>query len=230
MDTPIKTGIPRPSLAPMKIILVYALLILIYSAGFCQNLDIRLLKEINLNRNKSLDPAFRTLSKTATPMSFIVPITVVSIGLIKNEDRLKVKGLIIGESILVASIITTSLKYSIHRERPFVTYPAIENTVSAGSPSFPSGHTSTSFATATSLSMAFHKWYVIAPAFIWAGAIGYSRMDLGVHYPSDVLAGALMGCGSIILTNKINKWMNKKHSKKLNNIKQTSLPAITLFH
>lgn len=78
----------------------------------------------------------------------------------------------------------------------------------------PSGHTSTAFATATSLSLAYPKWYVVAPSFVWAGAIGYSRMHLGVHYPSDVLAGAIVGSGSAYLTYKANQWINKKRKKK----------------
>ncbi|HEU4788615.1 MAG TPA: phosphatase PAP2 family protein, partial [Flavobacterium sp.] len=60
--------------------------------------------------------------------------------------------------------------------------------------------------------------YVIAPSFLWAGAVGYSRMYLGVHYPTDVLAGAIVGSGSAFLCYKLNKWINKKrapHQKKL---------------
>ena len=78
----------------------------------------------------------------------------------------------------------------------------------------PSGHTSTAFATATSLSLAYPKWYVVAPSFIWAGTIGYSRMHLGVHYPSDVVVGALVGSGSAFLCYKANQWINKKRKKK----------------
>lgn len=89
------------------------------------------------------------------------------------------------------------MKYGFNRKRPFVTYPdLITKKSEAGSPSFPSGHTSQAFATATSLSLAYPKWYVIAPSLLWAGAVGYSRMELGVHYPSDVLVGALIGIGS----------------------------------
>jgi membrane-associated phospholipid phosphatase len=80
----------------------------------------------------------------------------------------------------------------------------------AGSPSFPSGHTSDAFATATSLSIAFPKWYVIAPSFLWACSVGYSRMDLGVHYPSDVMAGAIIGAGSAYLCYKANRWIQKR--------------------
>jgi membrane-associated phospholipid phosphatase len=106
---------------------------------------------------------------------------------------------------LVSGFVTISMKYAIQRDRPFVTYPDIQKLTGAGSPSFPSGHTSEAFATATSLSLAFPKWYVIAPSFLWASAAGYSRMHLGVHYPSDVLVGALVGAGSAWLCHELNK-------------------------
>jgi membrane-associated phospholipid phosphatase len=51
----------------------------------------------------------------------------------------------------------------------------------------------------------YPKWYIIVPSICWAGAVGYSRMHLGVHYPSDVVAGALVGAGSAWLTHYVNK-------------------------
>lgn len=111
-----------------------------------------------------------------------------------------------GASYAVSGIITLGLKYSIQRKRPFVTYQdLVTKKTAAGSFSFPSGHTSSAFATATSLSLLYPKWHVIAPSFLWASAVGYSRMELGVHYPSDVLAGALIGFASSFLMYKVNK-------------------------
>jgi membrane-associated phospholipid phosphatase len=62
----------------------------------------------------------------------------------------------------------------------------------------------------TSLSVAYPKWYVIAPAYTWAAGVAYSRLALGAHYPSDVLAGAIIGSGSAWLNIKLNQWLNKK--------------------
>ena len=71
----------------------------------------------------------------------------------------------------------------------------------------PSGHTSGAFATATALSLKYPEWYVIVPSYLWASSVGLSRMHLGLHYPTDVLAGAVLGAGSAYLTYKVNEWL-----------------------
>jgi membrane-associated phospholipid phosphatase len=174
-----------------------------------QNADIELLRSINLERNSDLDPAFRFITNSVTPVSIGAPATVLFSGWIMKDSAVVKKGLILAEGLIVSGFITAGLKYSVRRTRPFVTYPDLEQVVGAGSPSFPSGHTSAAFETATALSIAFPKWYVIAPSFCWAAAAGYSRMDLGVHYPSDVLAGAVVGSGCAYLTWYLNKRLNK---------------------
>ena len=179
-----------------------------------QNADINILRDINVNRNISLDPTFKIITNSAVPISVATPIIIYSVGLIKQDSTIKKQAIFIGETFLVSAFVTTALKHSIKRERPFDTYSDIDNATSAPGYSFPSGHTSTAFATATSLSMAYPKWYVIAPSLVWASAVGYSRMHLGVHYPTDVFAGALVGSGCAYITYRANKWLNKKRSKK----------------
>ncbi|MDI1306912.1 MAG: phosphatase PAP2 family protein [bacterium] len=179
-----------------------------------QNIDINILRDINVNRNKNLDPTFKLVSKSALPISIAAPIIIYSVGLIKKDSAIKKQAIFIGETFLVNAFVTTALKQVVKRKRPFDSYADIDQAISAGGYSFPSGHTSIAFATATALSMAYPKWYVIAPSFVWASAVGYSRMHLGVHYPSDVFAGAILGTGSAYLTYKANKWINKKRSKK----------------
>lgn len=179
-----------------------------------QNIDVNILRDINVNRNKKLDPTFKSISRSALPISIATPIIMYSVGMVKKDSTIKKQAIFIGETFLVNAFITTALKQVVKRQRPFDTYSDIDQAISASSYSFPSGHTSTAFATATSLSMAYPKWYVITPSFIWAGAVGYSRMHLGVHYPSDVFAGAILGSGSAYLTYKANKWINKRRYKK----------------
>jgi membrane-associated phospholipid phosphatase len=98
------------------------------------------------------------------------------------------------------------LKKIVNRPRPFVTYSDIfQKDSHVGPYSFPSGHTSSAFALATSVSLCYPQWYIVAPMALWAITVGYSRMYLGVHYPSDVLVGALIGSGCAVLTHYINR-------------------------
>ncbi len=66
-----------------------------------------------------------------------------------------------------------------------------------GDSSFPSGHTASSFAAAAGIFLCNKKWSI--PAFVTAFLIGFSRMYLFVHYPSDVFVGVVVGiiCGII---------------------------------
>ncbi len=185
-----------------------------FNLCFAQNWDIDLLKEINLDRNKSLDPTFKLITKSVSPLSIGTPFAVFGLGLIQKDSSLKSKGIFMVEALCVNAFTTTALKLAFKRDRPFVTYPYLDKQADAGSYSFPSGHTSSAFALATSLSLAFPKWYVIAPAYLYASAAGYSRMHLGVHYPSDVLAGAIVGAGSAVLSNYLQRKISTQYSRK----------------
>jgi len=99
--------------------------------------------------------------------------------------------------------LTIGLKRIVGRPRPFVTLPMTART--SRSPdalrrfeSFPSGHASLSVALATSWSLSHPHWYVVAPSAVWAGGVTLSRLYLGVHYPSDVVTGAVLGAGTAI--------------------------------
>lgn len=190
------------------------LFLLIVSNLFSQNFDINTLRSINLNRNQNLDETFKKITNSYAVVSIGTPLTLYAVGLIKKDSILKKEALVIGESVAASIIITRVLKEVTKRDRPFITYPEIEKLTLGGGNSMPSGHTSIAFATATSLTMTYPKWYIIVPSFSWASAIGYSRMHLGVHYPSDVFAGAIIGSASSFLTFKINKWLDKKENRR----------------
>lgn len=179
-----------------------------------QNIDFNILKQVNSNRNKALDPTFKAITNSAIPISIATPVVLYSIGMIQKDSLIKKKAVFVGETFLVSAFITLASKQIIKRERPYNRYLELDPVVFENSYSMPSGHTSTAFATATSLSLAYPKWYVIAPSFVWAGSVGYSRMHLGVHYPSDVFIGALVGSGSAFLTHKANQWLEIKSRKR----------------
>ena len=194
-----------------KITTIFFTLFLISFSPFAQNLDIDILKDINQDLNQNLDKPFNSISKSVYPLSVAVPISLLGSGLIKKDKNLQRKGLASLASLTISMGTTYSLKKIINRDRPYITYPNIQPYYIKNDPAFPSGHTTAAFSTATSLSLTFKKWYVVVPAYTWAGAVAYSRLHLGVHYPSDVLAGAVIGAGSAWLCYKANRWLQRKN-------------------
>ena len=189
-------------------ILISLIVVFIYSNFSAQNIDYVLLKDINNSYTTSGEKIQSVFSNSVTPIMIGVPAGILAYSLFKKDSIARQKFYTIVSSELFAGIITTSLKLAFKRERPFTTYPNdIFKHSDAGSYSFPSGHTSAAFSLATSVSLEFPKWYVIAPTMLWAGTVGYSRMYLGVHYPSDVLVGAIIGAGTSYLCYKANKWI-----------------------
>lgn len=174
---------------------------------FSQNIDVNILKHINSTQPRYQDHFFRFISNSDAIISFGVPAGMALAGLIAKNRTLTRNGCEAFAGVAITTGFTMGLKYTVKRERPFNKYPGIivnHTYKSIKDPSFPSGHTSIAFSLATSLSMQYPKWYVAAPAYIWAGSVGYSRMELGAHYPSDVIGGALIGIGSSYLVHKIH--------------------------
>lgn len=99
-------------------------------------------------------------------------------------------------SFLLTAATTSAVKYLVRRPRPYQQYPAdllcLQPVPTA---SFPSGHTSFAFSAATTLTIRCPRWYVATPAYLWAASVAFSRLYIGAHYPSDVLAGAILGSG-----------------------------------
>jgi len=109
------------------------------------------------------------------------------------------------------------LKVLINEPRPFITLDSVNLLVTENDPySFPSGHTGNIFTIAISLGLSWSfsirnksielVWLLIPLAFI----IGFSRIYIGVHYPFDVVVGAIIGAiGGLIAIKTMNKIMNK---------------------
>lgn len=183
-------------------------------AAIAQNADIDLLKKINLERNTSLDGGMKLITNTEAYIGTGLPVAVCLAGFIKRDGALIEKGVNMTMALALSSAHTFALKHLIDRPRPAVSYPEIDAYRNEQHYSFPSGHTSNAFVTATSMSLNFRKWYVAVPAYAWACSVGYTRMHLGMHYPSDVLGGALLGAGSAWITYKANRWLKSYFEHK----------------
>lgn len=93
---------------------------------------------------------------------------------------------------MLAEISNYGLKLLFDRARPSATYVEPGTLVAAPTtPSFPSGHAVTAFLGATLISFSRARWAVWL--YLLAAAIAWSRVYVGVHFPLDVVAGAVYG-------------------------------------
>lgn len=85
------------------------------------------------------------------------------------------------------------LKNTLRRQRPYQRLQLCAIINASDKFSFPSGHTAAAFVFATTCSYFIPESTIVVCS--WAAAIGLSRVALGVHYPTDIVAGAGLGCG-----------------------------------
>ena len=170
-----------------------------------QGVDFRILNHLQEHRTPAMNNVMSWTSNSLV-LAPAVPIGLSVAGLAADNRDVLHAGCVTGLSFATAFLLTEGLKFTVQRPRPYLTYPDELNPVrTTFGYSFPSGHTSLTFATATSLCLCYPKWYVVAPSVIWAAGVGFSRLYLGVHYPSDVLAGALIGTASAVLVYNLSK-------------------------
>lgn len=131
--------------------------------------------------------------------------------------KMRNTGFTMATSLLIMFIVVNVIiKPMVNRVRPFDADIEILNNMLINMPkdgSFPSGHTAASFAAATACFCCNKKWGVILLA--WAILMGISRIYFAVHFPTDVIAGLIIGLVIGILSYKICKKKKKIVDKTL---------------
>lgn len=180
-------------------------ILIISNSGNSQNLDTELFLQLHQQCNSNLDPIFSPIIQSSVSLGMAPCCAAMAKGMLKHERSDKLKALYIAESMAINAVFTYGMKYSINRNRPYDQLGISSNFYREPSPAFPIGHTSNAFVSATSFVLAYPKWYIAVPTYTWATAVGYSRIHVGVHYPSEVLFGEALGIASGYVTSFLNK-------------------------
>lgn len=154
------------------------------------HIDRRLLLRLaNSYRLRTLLPFIRAISKTGDGyLQVILPLSIFfSKGLEGTVTLIKVTTL----AFCIERSLYWVLKNTLKRQRPPQVIPSFRASITASDEfSFPSGHTSAAFLLATIIYL-YHPLGIIL--YVWAGLVGCSRVILGVHFPIDIFAGAMLG-------------------------------------
>src|SRR5258706_5680736 len=176
----------------------------IFNQCAAQNWDIDLLKNIiPQNPNSGF---WKAAANSAYPLSVATPVAIWVDAKFQHNRTNEYRAYKIAGSVIIAAGATGAMKIIFDRKRPYEKYTGVYPYQFESGQSFPSGHASLAFATATSLSLEYKKWYVVIPAYVWAMGVGYSRLYLGEHYPTDIIGSAITGAGSALLSH----WLSKK--------------------
>ena len=185
-----------------------------------RNIDITLFRAVNNSRNGFSNTVIPWSDKSVLPVSIALPVGLAALSRSTKNYYDENSAVLLGLSEITSAAVTFGIKNIIRRERPFVTLKDVyfnKDNSPTDRYSFPSGHTSMVFSIATSLTLRYpDKPAVIAGSFLYAALIGYGRMYLGVHYPSDVIGGMIVGSGSAALVYSLRKEILKGKSNLFN--------------
>jgi undecaprenyl-diphosphatase len=152
-----------------------------------------------------------------------IPLYIVLLFYIFHQFKWKSIWILISIAIMITltDVISSQLiKDNVARLRPshnpeLVNLVHIVNNYRGGKFGFVSSHAANSFAIAFFLSFLFKKEWFTSGILIWAAIVSYSRIYLGVHYPGDIICGALLGLVLAIFVFKCYRYFEKRFIKSI---------------
>jgi undecaprenyl-diphosphatase len=164
-------------------------------SGKTQALDDAVIRWMGAHHTRALDAAMIELTALGTGTVVIMIVAVAALFLVLTSH--KYSAILLLASTAGGLVLNGMLKIGFNRPRPSIFLPEV-HTVSS---SFPSGHAMSAaivYSTVAYLAARLHKrrwarWLVMTAAFVVIALISISRLYLGVHYPSDVVAGVAIG-------------------------------------
>lgn len=144
--------------------------------------------------------SFQIISDSINFFSLGIPALFLVAGLYQKKRIWVRNGLIVLLGIALGGLISATLKRTIKEPRPYEVDVRISQWSVGGSNSFPSGHTVEATAAAIGFSsLLFRTPLSVILSVIWALSIMYSRIVLGVHNFTDILAGMATGCIGLLI-------------------------------
>lgn len=166
-------------------------------------LDVRILRVV-YSADGPVPAAVMRQTNAASEPAFLAVVPAAALGALATGSDLR-PAIRMGASEATVVGLTFALKGLVQRPRPYRSLADVaardrrhKSDAVLDPNSFPSGHASVSFALATSASLSYPEWYVVAPAMTWASLTALARVWHGVHYPSDIAAGAALGAATAV--------------------------------
>jgi membrane-associated phospholipid phosphatase len=202
-----------------------------------ENLDVKLFRSINGIESNFLDKFVSINDKSLMGAAILAPVGLFTSARMNGNTYDENSAVLLAASEFTSVAVSQSLKFLFQRDRP---YTKLKNVYSNPNNSytdkycFPSGHTSLSFGMATSLSLRYSDDPLfVAGMYAYATSISLGRVYMGVHYPSDVLVGMIVGAGSAVLVHSfrhdIIKFKNNiiaEHKEDINQKGSLSAPVV----
>ncbi len=180
------------------------------------NLDVKLFRSVNNYRTKFLDNTLPYTDKSVFAAALVLPAAMLIYGRAADKPYDENTAVLLALSEATNILLNLGIKNIVKRPRPYQSLSNVQykNVSIKDEYSFPSSHTSTSFSIATTFTLRYSKYpQIYVPMYLWGLVVGYGRMYFGMHYPSDVLGGAVLGSLSAIgiysLRSEIIKAKNK---------------------